>query len=145
MHLLKAPIIDRIPALFYKKFWSIVGDQTTEACLQILNNGVSLDEVNNTIIHLIPKLSNPSSPSDYRPLSLCNVLYKINVKVLANRLKVILPVIILEEQSTFVLNRKISNNTMIASEVFHALHQGVGSSANFLALKLDMSKAYDRG
>lgn len=62
--------------------------------LDILNNGKALDEINKTFIVLIPKGKNPASPKDFRPISLCNVVMKIVTKVIANRVKVLLPDII---------------------------------------------------
>lgn len=75
----------------------------------VLSEGIN----NNTIAFvLIPKGENPGSMQDYRPIDLCNVIYKILSKALANRLKRVLPHIILEEQSTFVVGRSILDNVL---------------------------------
>jgi hypothetical protein len=81
-------------------------------------------------------------PSDLRPISLCNVLYKIVAKVLANLL---LPDIISPNQSDFVPGRLISDNILIAYEVAHYLRNRRGRGESYAAIKLDMCKAYDRG
>ena len=82
--------------------------------------------------------------SDFRPISLCNVLYKIFSKVLANRLKKFLNNIITEHQSAFAKGCLITNNILIAFETLHTMkHYNFGSNG-FMALKLDMSKAYNR-
>ena len=74
-------------ALFYQKFWHIVGDTVVSVVLEFLNNGYMMPELNHTHIILIPKIKNPAKMSDFRLISLCNVIYKIIAKVLANRLK----------------------------------------------------------
>lgn len=82
---------------------------------------------------------------DFRPISLCNVLYKILSKVLVNRIKPVLCYIIGEAQSAFVSDRLITDNIIIASEVFQWLDVWSKSEdTTEYALKIDMSKAYDR-
>ena len=85
---------DGMNALFYQKFWYIVGDDVITAMLDFLNSGLMLLEINYTHIVLIPKIKVPKKILDYRPISLYNVIYKIISKVLANRLKFILPYLI---------------------------------------------------
>ena len=92
---------------------------------------------------MIPKVKNLDLVSEFRPISLCNVLYKIFSKVLANRLKKILPHIIIEQQSAFTKNRLISDNILVAFELLHCLQNHKSTKGDFMALKLDMSKAYD--
>ena len=90
----KAPRPDGMNALFYQKFWHVVGNNVVLAVLDFLNNGNMLPDINHTNIVLIPKVKNPERMSEFRPISLCNVIYKIISKVLANRLKQVLPQII---------------------------------------------------
>ena len=85
---------DGMNALFYQKFWYIVGDDVITAMLDFLNSSLMLLEINYTHIVLIPKIKVPKKILDYRPISLYNVIYKIISKVLANRLKFILPYLI---------------------------------------------------
>lgn len=79
----------------------------------------------------------------FRPTSLCNVYYKIISKIIATLLERFLPRMISEHQSTFVPGRLIQDNSIMAHEIFHALNVKKGRKGN-MALKIDMSKAYDR-
>jgi hypothetical protein len=93
---------------------------------------------------LILKLKNPIKVSDFKPISLCNVLYNIISKTLANRLKVILPNIISQNQSTFILGQLISDNVLATYETLRSMHSRMWGKVGYMALKLDMSKAYDK-
>lgn len=97
MHPLKAPGPDGLPALFYQKYWNIVGKDVEELVLKILNDNMSPESLNQTFIVLIPKCKNPISPKDFRPISLCNVVLKIVTKTIANRVKHILYLMLLIE------------------------------------------------
>ena len=83
----KAPRLNGMNAIFYQNFWHVVGDNVVLVVLDFLNNGNMLSEINHTNIVLIPKVKNPEKMSDFRPISLCNVTYKIIFKVLGNILK----------------------------------------------------------
>ncbi|XP_057425625.1 uncharacterized protein LOC130718990 [Lotus japonicus] len=140
----KAPGVDGLPALFFQKFWHIVGDDVAHFCLQVLSGHVSPGNINQTLIVLIPKIKKPMHANQFRPISLCNVLFKLITKTIANRLKLILPDVINGPQSAFVPGRLITDNALIAYECFHFMKKKCSGRNGHMALKLDMSKAYDR-
>lgn len=86
--------------------------------------------VNSSVLVLIPKIKNPQDLTHYRPLSLCNVLYKLALKALTLRLSLVLDVIIVEEQSTFVLGRLISDIVLMAYECIRYLKKKKGKSSD---------------
>jgi hypothetical protein len=141
---LKAPGADGMPAVFYKKGWALVGDQVVSEVLQVLHGGSIPEGWNDTIVVLVPKVQNPERLKDLRPISLCNVVHKLVSKVLANRLKLILGDLISPNQSAFVPGRLISDNTILAYEMAHFMKKKRSGKKHYMAVKLDMSKAYDR-
>ncbi|XP_055962295.1 uncharacterized protein LOC130015681 [Mercurialis annua] len=140
----KAPGKDGFPALFYQRYWQVVGKEITEVCLLILNSEIEVNCINETIISLIPKIKNAKCMSHFRPISLCNVLYKIVSKAIANRLRMVLDSIIDSAQSAVVPGRQIIDNALIGFECIHVIKNSRKKKDGMMALKLDMSKAYDR-
>ncbi|XP_074315639.1 uncharacterized protein LOC141651843 [Silene latifolia] len=143
MHPLKAPGPDGMNGLFYQTYWDSVGSLVVDTVLAILRGESSPRDVNKTHIVLIPKKKAPDKVSDFRPISLCNVVYKLVSKVLANRLKTFLGDIVTENQSAFTPGRAITDNVLIAFELFHFMKNSRHGDG-FMAIKLDMAKAYDR-
>ena len=144
MHPLKSPGPNGMPPIFYQKFWNIVGPNVIKCVLNILNFVIMPPDFNATHICLIPKRNNPQKVTDYRPISLTNVLSRIVSKVLANRLKKILPHIISMSQSAFLPDRLITDNVLVAFETMHCINQRRKGKEGLMAIKLDMSKAFDR-
>ena len=95
----------------------------TSFALKILNGGGNPSNINYIYICLIPKKKKPKVPGDFRPISLCNVIFKIITKTIANRLKLILLDIIGKFQSAFVPGRLITDNALLAFESFHYMRE----------------------
>ncbi|XP_021834215.1 uncharacterized protein LOC110774005 [Prunus avium] len=141
---LKAPGPDGFPGLFYQKFWEEVKDVIVGTAMSYSESWEAVHDFNHTNIAIIPKVRDPELPSQYRPISLCNNAYKILSKILANRLKVVLPHLISHQQNAFIPGRQIQDNILVAHEVFHYLRLKRRGKVGELGLKLDMEKAYDR-
>ncbi|KAL9690018.1 hypothetical protein QQ045_010411 [Rhodiola kirilowii] len=140
----KAPGPDGFHAMFYQKLWTLLRAKVTETIHRVFENGMMEEGMNDTLIVLILKSRHPKKVEDFRPISLCNVSAKIVMKILANRLKDILPLIISETQSAFVPGRLISENILLAHEVSHYIKSRRSQRTGFFSIKTDMSKAYDR-
>ncbi|KAA3473245.1 reverse transcriptase [Gossypium australe] len=135
----KVPGPDGFAALFFQRYWHIVGTEVMKFCLGILNNEQSLRQLNSTDIILIPKTQNPTSLVNFRPISLCTVLYKIVAKKIDNRFQGVIGGCIDQVQ-----RRLISDNLLLAYEILHTFRQKRTRKKGYMAVKLDMSKAYDR-
>ena len=100
-------------------------------------------DINKTYITLIPKKDHSVLAQNFRSISLCNVIYKIISKSLANRLKHHLPHSINHAQAAFIANRHISSNIIITQELIHSFNLKTWDQKDFI-LKLDLAKAFDR-
>jgi hypothetical protein len=122
---LKAPGPDGFSTCFYQHNWGLIHKEVCVAITHFFNTGMLDPRINTTHIALIPKVSNPGSVNEFRPISLCNVIYKLLSKVLANRLKTILPAIISSTQSIFIPGRLINDNVIAAYETMHTMQTRV--------------------
>ena len=141
---LKAPGPDGMPPIFFQHYWESIGDDVVKAVVSCLNSTSIESGLNHTFITLIFKVKSPEFITEFCPISLCNILYKLVSKVLANRLKKVLPHIISESQSAFQLDKAISDNILVAFETLHHMKMKKSGKMGYMALKLDMSKVYDR-
>jgi hypothetical protein len=137
----KAPGPDGFTSDFFHNYWSIICKDVWEIIEDSRRSGQVLQALNATFLTLIPKENNSTSPSHFRPIALCNVIYKLLTKIIATRLKPILPFIISPEQSGYVEGRQILDSVILAHEVIHSLHS---TKSQGMLLKLDLSKAFDK-
>lgn len=110
---LKAPGTDGFPARFYQRNWAALKSEITAVVLEFFVSGSMPEGVNDTAIVLIPKVPHPKELKDFRPISLCNVIYKLVSKCLVNRLRPCLSELISENQSAFIPGRLISDNSIL--------------------------------
>ena len=143
MQTLKAPEPDGFPVLFYKKYWAIVGESITRVVTSFFQAGRMLAEVNNSFIVLIPKSQSLTSFNHYRPISLCNVVYKIITKLLVSRLRKILHKLISPTQAAFISGRWIAENQIVVQEMLHSFKTRKVKSG-LMDVKIDLQKAYNR-
>jgi hypothetical protein len=121
MQPLKSPGPERFSARYFQCSWTTVRGEVCKIVLDFLNNEIFYSSLNDTNIVLIPKLKSLVSVIGFWPISLCNVLYKIIVKVLANQMKTVLPHIISHNQNAFIPSRHITDNIIVAHEAFHTM------------------------
>lgn len=137
----KYPGPDGFGAHFYKDCWHIIGPEVTEAVMSFFHTGKLLKEVNNTVITLVPKGKCPDILTNFRPISCCNVIYESISKILCERLRLVLPELIAENQSGFVHGRYIAHNIMICQDLVK--DYGRKQAKPGCVMKLDLRKAYD--
>jgi hypothetical protein len=141
---LKAPGPDGLHAIFFKRFWHLLEDDLVEEVLGAIQRAEVPVGWNDATIVMIPKVDNPDKVTQFRPISLCNVVYKVVSKCLVNRLRPVLDEVVSEEQSASIQGRMITDNALLAFEYFHAIQKNKVADKAACAYKLDLSKAYDR-
>ncbi|CAN1221254.1 Transposon TX1 uncharacterized 149 kDa protein [Linum grandiflorum] len=140
----QAPGSDGFSGSFFRHYWDLIHCDLCNAVRNFFVSGKLLHNINHTIISLIPKVKNPISMIQLRPISLCQFLYKIIAKILANRLSKIIPSLIGGHKTGFVRERRITDKIIIAHEIMHFLKRKNRGLSHYMALKLEMEKAYDR-
>ena len=138
----RSPGPDGFPADFYVACWDIIGTDLVQAIKEIFQGQTFPRSWKATFIALIPKVTNPTSFREFRPISLCNVYYKVVSKIVTERLRVFLDRLISPEQCGFVQGRHIHDNIMLVHELAQSLDQDIRGSN--VIIKLDMEKAFDR-
>eukprot|EP00253_Pinus_taeda_P035172 PITA_35172 len=126
---------------FYIAFYELISNDLLRVIEECRETGTMYNAINSTFIALIPKTDSPSSFDDYRPISLCNVLYKIISKIIANRIRPILSRHISPHQFAFLEHRQIHEAMGAAQEALHSIWT---KHLKAIILKIDLAKAFDR-
>ncbi|XP_030540728.2 uncharacterized protein LOC115748390 [Rhodamnia argentea] len=137
----KAPGPDGFNVEFFTTSWETVGPSVILAVKDFFSTGCLLKETNTTILSLVPKTPNASAMGEFRPIACCNTVYKCITKIIANRIASVLPSIVNSSQTAFVKGRRISDNILLAQELFANFHHQPYLPK--CAIKVDFQKAYD--
>ncbi|KAK1316673.1 hypothetical protein QJS10_CPA05g01847 [Acorus calamus] len=137
---LSSPGPDGFPARFYQKYWDLINQDLLLAVQHFMINRHLLKQVSHSFITLIPKTANADSLDHFRPISLCNSLYKIITKVLASRLQQILSGLVSGHQTAFIKGRSIHHNILLAHELISYINKDGPYRA---CIKVDLRKAFD--
>ena len=132
----RAPGIDGFNGMFYRVAWPIIGEDLLAAINNILKANKMLKQVNHTLICMIPMVAIPASVDDFRPIAVCNVMYRILSKLLTNQLKPLLPRLTDLNQTAFIRGRRITESILLAHELCHKLHSGQGRGR--MCIKIDL-------
>lgn len=132
---------DGYSAEFFTSCWQFIGPEITEAVLEFFSSGQILKQWNSTSLVLIPKITNATRTTDFRPISCLNTVYKVISKLLANRLKSILPKVISNAQSAFLPGRLLAENVLLATDLVKG-YKAANSEPKAM-LKVDLRKAFD--
>ena len=139
----KAPGPDGLHTGFFQAYWNIVGSSVFEEVKEILRCGSMPDHLNETLITLISKCPGAATLGSFRPISLCNTIYKVVTKMIVMRLRPLLPNLISPLQTAFVPGRMGVDNMITAQELIHTMSLKK-RRAGFMAIKIDLEKAYDK-
>ncbi|PNX92520.1 ribonuclease H, partial [Trifolium pratense] len=142
MHPLKAPGPDGFQGVFFRQYWHILGNDICDMVSEAFATGQFNPSLAETLICLIPKEDCPKHFKDFRPISLCNTLYKLITKILVNRLRPMLDSIVGPFQSSFLPGRGTSDNAIILQEVIYNMNKSKAKKGD-VAYKIDLEKAYD--
>jgi hypothetical protein len=139
----KAPGPDGLHPGFFQQCWHHVGPSVVREVSSIFTKGKMPEFLNSTLISLIPKCLGPEVFGHFRPISLCNTVYKVVTKIIVNRIRPLLDQLVSPYQAAFVPGRRGVDNVIIAQELIHSMSKKRGASSQF-AVKIDLEKAYDR-
>lgn len=119
-----------------------MGNSFKDEIKRIFSSGIVLEYLNGTLITLIPKCNSPEYLNDYRPIRLCNTVYKIITELIVGRIQPLLGFLVSPILTSFVPKRKEVDNAIIVQELIHFMSKKKGREG-VMAIKIDLKKAYD--
>lgn len=137
----KSPGPNGLHVGFFHRFWLVVGDSVRKEVKSIFLSRVILDYLNQNLITLIPKCKILESLSNYRPISLCNSIYKVVTKIIVGRIRPFLNDLVSPLQSAFVPGRKGVDNAIIVQELIHSMKKKKKGRTGVMAIKIDLEKS----
>ena len=135
----KAPSLDGLHVSFFQRFGLIVGDSMREEVERVFIERKIPEYLNKTHIVLISKIRGPETIGNYRPINLCNSVYKIIVA----RIRLHLDTLVSPYQTAFIPGRRGVDNSIIVQELIHTIGRAKGIKGS-MTIKIDLERAYDR-
>jgi len=134
---------DGLHAGFFQKFWMVVGNSVKFGVKHMFRTKKIPQHLNKTLIVLISKQFGPETINHFQPISLCNTIYKIVTKILVQRMKHLMPILVSPSQTAFISSRRGTDNVIMAQELMYTLEKKKGHQG-YMIIKIDLEKAFDR-
>lgn len=139
----KSPGPHGLSPIFFKCYWNIINGKIVDVFQYFFEHGYMIKPLSHTFISLVPKKDSPILVEHFRPISLCNVVYKIITKILANRMTNFLDKIISPFQSAFIHGRSITDSVITCHKLMQHINRKKGCM-HLMAVKIDLAKTYDK-
>lgn len=131
-----------LPMVFFQKHWTWVGGDTSRFVKEMFRIGVVPEDMNHSMVCLIPKQPHPRCMAQFRPICLSYIVIKVITKIIANRLKPLMKDLVGHNQASFIPGRGTKDNIVLAQKFIHSYSSKKGKKGTLIA-KIDLEKAYD--